>query len=199
MRLLPDRRRGHQRFRRLLLSDARRLPDPLPLLTRLAPGDGLVFRHYGVAGRAGQARRLARACRHRGLLFLIAGDPRLAVRVGADGVHWPQHAVRRRRFPRPLLQTAAAHDGAALVAARRAGIDAVLLSPVFATASHPGARTLGPLRLAGLARGFPGACLALGGMTPTRVRRLSGCPRLAGWAGIGALAGTPGPGPDNAR
>ena len=170
------------------MSDDVRMADPLAALRRLRPGDGVVLRHYGAPEREALARRLAKICRRRGLLLLIAGDARLALRVGADGVHWPQHAVRRRRFSRALPQTAAAHDLPALTAARRADIAAVLLSPVFPTASHPGARTLGAVRFAGLARRFPGPVFALGGLDDRRLRRLrGGRSSLAGWAGIGAL------------
>ena len=95
----------------------------------------------------------------------------------------------RRRPLRPAglrLVTAAAHDGAAVRRAVRAGVDAVLLSPVFATASHPGAPTLGAGRFAALARTAAVPVYALGGIDPGSVRRLGGT-GAAGIAAIGAL------------
>ena len=70
----------------------------------------------------------------------------------------------------------------------RAGADAVLLGPVFETASHPGGRTIGPLRFALWCRRSRVAVYALGGVTAATAKRLiaSGA---AGIAGIGALAG----------
>jgi thiamine-phosphate pyrophosphorylase len=69
----------------------------------------------------------------------------------------------------------------------RAGADAVFVSPVFATASHPGAPTLGPMRFGLLAKRLPLPVIALGGMDARRFRRLK--PLGAhGWAAIDALS-----------
>ena len=67
----------------------------------------------------------------------------------------------------------------------RAGARLVFVSPVFATRSHPGARALGPLRAAAIARGLPVLWMALGGMDAGRFRRLSGL-GFHGWAAIDA-------------
>jgi thiamine monophosphate synthase len=50
------------------------------------------------------------------------------------------------------VRTAPAHDRRELIAAKRAGAHLVLLSPVFATRSHPGQNSLGVIRF-GLAAG----------------------------------------------
>jgi thiamine-phosphate pyrophosphorylase len=67
---------------------------------------------------------------------------------------------------------------------------AALVSPAFATASHPGAPGLGPLRWAALAARAPRglAVVALGGLTSQTAARLPRC-RLAGLAAIGAWGG----------
>ena len=64
-----------------------------------------------------------------------------------------------------------------IATAARARADAVLLSPVFATRSHPGGRALGPLRFLMLARQSPLPVIALGGMTRQRAARLSSAAR----------------------
>ena len=66
----------------------------------------------------------------------------------------------------------------------RAG-DAVLLSPVFATRSHPGAPTIGPLRFARWVRESPIPVYALGGIDVPGARRL----RHSGAAGFAAIGG----------
>jgi thiamine-phosphate pyrophosphorylase len=84
------------------------------------------------------------------------------------------------------LVTAAAHSRRAIVAAARAGVDAVLISPVFSTRSHPDGSTLGVTRFAALARFARSLGLgvyALGGITDaTKIRRLnqSGATGIAG-------------------
>jgi thiamine-phosphate pyrophosphorylase len=190
---LPIRRRGRKPRtwpQRLLVTDAVRLPDPLPAVARLQPGDGVLYRHYELpaAERLALGLRLARLCRRRGLLLLVAGDAQLARALDADGLHLPQRRIRRGVLG---LVTAAAHDAGAIAQAAGAGCAAVLISPVFATVSHPGAAGLGPLRFAALAaaagrRGL--AVYALGGMNAAGLRRLRGVPELAGFAAIGALS-----------
>ena len=68
----------------------------------------------------------------------------------------------------------------------------MLVSPVFATASHPGAAPLGVLRVSALAthaRRQGLAVYALGGITPASFARLRHLP-LAGYAAIGAFSQT---------
>src|SRR5690606_21471926 len=100
---------------------------------------------------------------------------------GADGVYDPRLS---RGGNRGLLTLASAHDLAELAGAMRRGADAILLSPVFATRSHPGAPTLGPLRFRLLARHSRAPVIALGGMSAATARRL----RWPRWAAIDGLA-----------
>jgi thiamine-phosphate pyrophosphorylase len=143
----------------------------------LPRGAGVILRHYRAPDRASLAARLRAACRRRGLLFVVAGDRRLARAWRADGAHG------RRRG----ALTAPAHDRAELVAARRAGAQLAFLSPVFATRSHPHARPLGPLRFGLLVRGAGVPVAALGGVGMTTFRRLKGLGAVA-WGGIDAFA-----------
>src|SRR5206468_2169139 len=99
----------------LLLTDARRLTDPLPAAARLPRGAGVVLRHYGEPGRAALAARLARLARARGLKLIVAGDLALARAVGAHGLHLPERAPRPPGArPRGFLLTVAAHSLPAL-------------------------------------------------------------------------------------
>jgi thiamine-phosphate pyrophosphorylase len=180
----------------ILLTDEHRLPNPVAAVRWLPRGSAVILRHYAAPDRAALARTLARLCRARGVRLIVAGDWRLAAAVGAGGVHLPEGMARRGRMawgggaPKPpgFVVTAAAHSPGALWRAWRAGADAALLSPVFATASHPGAAGLGVLRFAGWCRRAPLAVYALGGVNPATARRLAGS-GLAGIAGIGGLAG----------
>jgi thiamine-phosphate pyrophosphorylase len=64
----------------------------------------------------------------------------------------------------------------------RGDADAIVLAPVFATASHPTARALGPTRFAALVRKVSRPVIALGGVNTHTARRLthSGARGLAG-------------------
>ncbi len=164
--------------------------DPLPLVARLPPGSAVVLRHYGHPKRAALGLALAAICRRRRLLLLVAGDARLAAALRANGLHLPEGLARgavrslawlRRRNG---LLSVAAHSRAALVQARRLRADWVTLSPVFPTASHPGANSLGPRRFAAMARDSGLPVLALGGVTACNVRRLRGAAGVATVSGL---------------
>lgn len=172
------------------MTDATRLPDPLKALDALPAGSALVWRAYGAGANAADIQRLAARARAKNCLLLIAGEPKLCRRLGAGGLHLPERLLGRRHGAGLGLITAAAHSEAAIRAAAHAGATAVLISPVFPTASHPGAATLGIVRfakLARLARALGMAPYALGGVaTGADIRRLAGT-GAAGVAGIGFL------------
>ena len=140
-----------------------------------------------VRGRdARQRRRLAEQLRGLATL-LIADDPALAMKEGAAGLHLPQLRMReaahwRARFPHWII-TSSAHSLRALMAAGL--LDAVFLSPVFATASHQQARPLTPVRAAFIAARAPVPVYALGGVNPRNAALLA--PAFSGIAAIGSL------------
>lgn len=189
-RLNSRHRQGHRLPALVLMTDRRRLPDPVPAIESLPADAMVVFRHYEDPDREARAAALLALCRRRRLPLLVAGDWRLAARLGADGVHLPEALVglvgRVRRL-RPWYVTAAAHSEAALRRAADQGVDAAFLSPVFPTRSHPGAPTLGPRHFARLVRRVDVPVYALGGVDRTTAPRLldSGA---VGIAAIGSLA-----------
>jgi len=179
-----------------LMTDAVRLKDPVRAVLTLPRGSGVIVRHMENGARRALAEKLAPQCRRLGLKLLIAGDWRLAARINADGLHLPElqarvgviaPAMHWQRRTRSFLTTAA-HNFAAMTRGARLGADAVILAPVFTTASHPTARTLGPTRLAALVRKVRCPVIALGGITRRTAPRLldSGA---QGIAGIGWTAG----------
>ncbi len=175
----------------VLVVDRARLADPLGAARRLPPGAVVLLRDYAAPDRAAFARALAALCRRRRLAFVVAGDWRLAARLGA-GLHMPEALARPRRSARLRLRTTAAHGAAGLRRAARAGAGMALLSPAFPTASHPGAPALGPVRFAALARAARLPVIALGGVDARRARRLAGT-GARGAAAVAALAPRPAP------
>jgi thiamine-phosphate pyrophosphorylase len=163
-----------------LFTDARVMPN----LFALPRGAGVVVRHYDHPQRASFVRALVAQGKARGLVMLVAGDMRLALGVGAHGVHLPEHQLRFHRKPyTSFIITAAAHNGKALQRARFA--DGVFLSPIFATRSHPAAITLGQHRAAHLLRQHPRPVFALGGITPKTSKQLA----ALGFSGLAAIDG----------
>ncbi len=156
--------------------------DLLRAIARLPRGSAVVLRHYSLAAAERHAlllRMMRAACRRH--VLLLAGDAELARDWGADGYHG-------RARGKAGLHSAPVHNHRELVQAEHAGADVLLISPLFATRSHPGARMLGAFRFAALARQARVPVIALGGVKPRHaalVRRLG----ARGYAAIDGLAG----------
>lgn len=173
----------------LILTDPQRTPDPLAVAERLPQGAGLIYRAFGASDALATARALARMARARGWMLLVGADAALAQACGADGVHLPERSVwraprLRARWPGVRI-TGAAHSGRALMRAGESGLDAALLSVVFASRSPSAGAPIGPLRLSTLARACKLPVYALGGVEAATAPRLAGT-GVAGLAAVGA-------------
>ncbi|MBB4658070.1 thiamine phosphate synthase [Parvularcula dongshanensis] len=161
-------------FALVMMTDERAHPDLVSLLERLpkAPPILIVFRHYGL-GAERRACLLARAydaARQQGHLLVAAGG-------GGHGGH--------NAFA-PGLRSVSVHSVREGVVKRSLRPHLGLVSPVFATRSHPDASSLEPARAAAIARtlSYPG--FALGGVDAASARRLIGTP-FQGIAALGAF------------
>ena len=169
------------------LTDAARIPDPAPILAALPAGTGVVYRDYDTVGRIDQACRYADFCIERDLVFYVAGDVGLAERAGAHGVHLPARmATEAPEIPEGMLLSVSCHNAEEILGAEDLGADSLFLSPVFATASHPGAKTLGVEAFKALTAESSTPVLALGGVTEENAAQLKG-PNVAGFGAIGAF------------
>lgn len=165
-----------------LFSDQRNDAWLPPALERLPERSAFVFRHYHLEGAARRERfdTLAAIARNAGHRVILSDTQSVAKDWGADGVY----GVASLEPCADLIRLATAHNGDELQTANRAQVDGVFLSPVFATASHPGATSLGAMGFSVLAQQALMPVIALGGMTHTRARQLD-CPR---WGAIDGLA-----------
>lgn len=167
-----------------LISDERNDAGLEHALRELPRGSGFIYRHYHLADPERFARfralgRVARACGH---TVILADSALTATEWGADGIYGHPRSLWPRRAG--LLHLATAHDMHEIGLANRLGADAVLLSPAFATRSHPGGAALGLTRFRLLARRSLAPVIALGGMTKARASALN-WPR---WAAIDGLS-----------
>ena len=158
------------------MTDERRHGDLVSIIERLPPGPPvlIVFRHYRLAPdeRVRLARRAFAAARVAGHPFVVAGGG-----LAGDGAHNAGHAG---------LRTASVHTLAEGAAKRALRPHLAFVSPVFATATHPGAPALGPVRADAMARRLGVPAFALGGMDEGSVRRLHGT-AFTGIAALGAF------------
>lgn len=152
----------------IFMTDAVDMAGTLNTVSGLPGNSVVIYRGYNDPNRAYVAALLCRAVQSAGQRFLVAGDVRLARGIGADGLHMPEYMLHRTR-PNLFgfgLVTAACHSRSALRRASDLGVDAALVSPVFATNSHPGVRPLGLHRFARLVSGARVPVVALGGINP---------------------------------
>ena len=158
-----------------LLSDERNDAGLEEALRALPSGSGFVFRHYHLdpASRRERFDELAAIAHGRGHTVILSGDGDW----GADGCYG-QRGIG--------LYLATAHDGDELQEAVAEGADGIFLSPVFPTASHPGAQTLGPHGFSVLAQQSPVPVIALGGMTRERAEAFG----IIRWGAIDGLGST---------
>jgi thiamine-phosphate pyrophosphorylase len=159
-----------------------RKADWLRAVQALPRGSVVVVRARDAARRRTLAEELYGSAR-----LLIADDPALAEEIGAAGLHLPEERMRqaghwRARHPDWII-TSSAHSLRALMGAHH--LDAVFLSPIFATSSHKGARPLTPVRGAMIADHAPVPVYALGGITARNAALLA--PSFSGIAAITAL------------
>ena len=165
-----------------LVSDVRNDAVLERAMRNLPRGSGLIFRHYHLApverrARFAELMVLARQCGH---VVALSGDAATARRWGADAAYGPPGLLTRGPA---MVRLVTAHSLRELSAARRARADAVLLSPAFATRSHPGAPALGPVKFRLLAARALVPVIALGGMNARAARRIG----TAHWAAIDGL------------
>jgi len=166
-----------------LLSDARNDAALEEALATLPEGSGFVFRHYHLepGERRERWEMLRSIVRSKNHLAVLSGDADAGVEWGADGIYGPPGKLGKRPG---LLRLATAHDAREIHLANRNGADALFLSPVFPTRSHPDGRALGATLFHDLAARSTIPVIALGGMTAERARELGVCR----WAAIDGLS-----------
>ncbi len=166
-----------------LLSDERNDAVLEQALTRLPRGSGFIYRHYHLpdAERVARYYALERLARARNHVIVLADSALTALEWGADGIYGSPLSLYPRR---DLLMLATAHNMREIARANRVGADALLLSPVFSTHSHPGALSLGPIRFRMLAQYARIPVIALGGMNSSRARGID----WPHWAAIDGLS-----------
>jgi thiamine-phosphate pyrophosphorylase len=167
----------------VLITDDLRLSDPLAAARALPRGSMVIVRSREAAKRQKLTLALKPLARSRNLKILVADDPHLAAQV--DGLHLPEARAHEAAHWRALhpkwIITAAAHTSSAH--ARYA--DAILLSPIFPTASHLGAPHIGATRARIIAQRSCVPVYALGGINAVNVSGLRG---FIGIAAISAFA-----------
>ncbi len=164
--------------RLILITDLGRVPEHVLLEkteAALAGGVDAVLlreRQLDAARMLALAAKLRALTADAGAQLLIHTQADIAQAVGADGVHVSRYDIGTIPQIRCWLEaqgsgmgcSASCHDATELAQAADVGADFALLSPVFATSSHPEAATLGVSKFQRLAAAAGIPVMALGGI-----------------------------------
>lgn len=184
----------------VLMTDTARLQDPVPVLADIPSGSLVIFRHYDHPDRNRIAFQTRQACRRYHHYFSVANDVGLAQRLNADGIHLQDkpldpriRIILRKKVNRWIITAAAHHRRSAnrwlglnglspIVGEKIAGL---VISPVFATATHPDAAPIEHrirCEIPQLALAKNCTAIALGGINDQNARTLR-------FSRFGSLAG----------
>jgi len=183
----------------VFMTDPARMADPIRAVTRLPEcginGLTVIYRHFGRGCPETIADQLRQITFSRGYQLLIGNDPALALKCGADGVHFRRNTdfsiarTWRRRCPEWSLSIAGMKDDSYMQdKAYISGLkifDAVFISSVFASQSPSAGPPIGIKVFSDLCHTWPVPVFALGGVTAQTAPRLRG----SGTAGLATISG----------
>lgn len=188
----------------VLMTDDQRIPDPDAAIRALSHDSMVIFRHYDHPKRAKLGAHLRTICRAKGIPFLVANDVALALKLDADGMHFPEYRALTdpgiyRRMPQGFLRISACHSvqtlGKLAQLPKHIRPDGVLISPIFPTQSHPGAAPMSRTDICHMTRlchRYSMVPIGLGGITAQTIENLQDS-ALASVAGIGFSVASPPP------
>lgn len=167
----------------------------LPRLGGLPAGAWLRLRRPGLGDDAYTtlAARVASACRSCGVALVVDRVAALGVGRGAAGLHLNGRrlsACETRPVGHDVICIASVHNAREVARAHALGMDAVVLSPLRPTTTHPQAAPLGPGVFREMVAGAGLPVYALGGVGPADLQTVRGLGAF-GVAGVSAYWSAP--------
>ena len=175
----------------ILMTDPKRVADPVAAAKNVPEGAAIIYRHFGESNKLEIAKELRDVTFNRDQQLLIGHDPLLAISVGADGVHFRRDPnielamLWRQRCPNWVISMAAL-KGPQNYKGDLNVLDGLLLSAIFTSGSSSAGEPIGVQVLDDVCRQLPVSVFALGGINKNTAKDLSGS-LAAGLAGIGGL------------
>ena len=170
-----------------MLTDERNGGAERDWLARLPKNTWVIVRAKTAPMRTALLRALQKARGRRyDIKLLLSVDAKQAQRLRADGVHYPEEALRRSMssLPAHIIKTTTVHGVAAKWRVEKRIPAAIrLIAPVLPTPSHPGAKTLGWFSARRLIAAGTAPHYALGGMEYNSLIKARRC-GFTGVAGV---------------
>ena len=173
-----------------MITDSKKI-EPLAAARKLPRNSGIILRDYDLdyKTRLKLGIALKKICASKKIPLLIARDTKLALKLNADGIHFPQYLhseIHKWRSKKPnWIITASAHFPIFMNTAIIAGANAMLISPIFATSSYPEKKPIGIIRAQSYIYDVNNHIIAyaLGGAKPSHLKALKAA-GFKGFAGI---------------
>jgi len=174
----------------VFMTDPERVPHIEKAIKGLPQGAAVIYRHFARPDRLSEALALRQMTFALGLQFLIGADAELAVKVGADGVHFRREATLtqpslwRQRCPNWIISMAGLksehYTGDLSV------LDGLLVSSVFKSHSPSAGKPIGIDGFKAQVKAHACPVFALGGINSYTASALinSGAAGLAGIEGL---------------
>ncbi len=121
-------------------------------------------------------------------VFIVNGDPGLAVRSGADGIHLPERSMpvseARQRSGRRIVVGRSVHSVEAARSAAKEGADYLVAGTIFPSRSHPGMEAGGIESLRNIVSAVDLPVIGIGGIGASNAAEVTG----AGAVGVACIS-----------
>lgn len=190
-KLFAARRRATPLSPFVFMTDPQRVLDPVAVVKALPEGAAIIYRHFGREGYVREAEALRQVTFERQQQLLMGHDPKLAISIGADGVHFRRDArlqapmLWRQNCPDWII-TMAGLKGPQNYSGHLSVLDGLLISSVFYSKSPSAGDPIGPAVLAEHCASLAVPVFALGGVNARTASRLENT-GAAGMAGVEGL------------
>ena len=153
------------------------------LKLKIPKKSAFLLRSYETKKRKKIAKQLLKFCKMKKIKLLIGSDIKLAEDIKADGIHFPEYMIKKNKInwidiknvksKKRWIITTSVHSIQSLKKAEGLDIDAVLLSPVFPSKSHPNSKSLGLNKFSKIVKKTKLPIYALGGINIKNVKSLT--------------------------
>ena len=174
----------------IFMSDPEAMADLINIIQNLPRHTTIIYRHFGKKNHLEEALILRQATFEKDQQLLIGADPALAIKVGADGVHFKRDKALRlpmlwkERCPEWVITMAGIKSGN--YEGNLAVLDGLIISSVFPSKSPSAGTPIGVQALTSKIKTTPCPIFALGGINEDTAPHLigSGAYGLAGIRGM---------------
>lgn len=172
------------------MSDPKAATNLIEIVQNLPKHTTIIYRHFGMQGHLKEAQILRQTTFEKNQFLLIGADPDLAIKIGADGVHFKRDKtlrlpiIWRKRCPNWIITMAGLKSG--VYEDNLTVLDGLILSSVFPSHSPTAGAPIGVKALTSKIKSTPCPIFALGGITEDTASQLigSGAYGLAGIRGL---------------